>query len=61
MRGSIRYEMDHLKKKLKRRNPEKLKSAELVEMPEAHPLFVTVEGGTEEWEKIAKESRLPSR
>ncbi len=59
--GQLTYEMDHLKKKLKRRNPEKLKSADHVKIPQAHPLFVTVEGGPEEWEKVANRSRLPPR
>ncbi len=52
-RGQLKYEMDRLKKKLERRNPEKLKLAEHVEIPAAHPLFIAVEGGPEGWEKVA--------
>lgn len=47
--GQLRYELEHLGAKLRRRNP-----AWLVEPaePEAHPLFIVVDGGIAEWERV---------
>jgi len=47
--GQLRYEADHLRAKLRRRNPAWLAG---VETPAAHPLFVVVEGGIAEWERV---------
>ena len=49
------YELNHLRKKLKKRDPSKLRSLSHVRLPKAHPLFRTVIGNIEEWEKIAPE------
>jgi hypothetical protein len=53
-RGQLAYEWKHLKKKLDRRAPLKLKAVQNVAKPLAHPLFRVVPGGVEPWEKINK-------
>ena len=50
-RGQLKYEITHLKKKLKIRDPSRLKSLKQVDVPKAHPLFVPIEGDIEEWER----------
>jgi hypothetical protein len=52
-RGQIGYEWDHLRRKLQTRDAERLKSLEAVVSPDAHPVFVVVEGDVESWEKRA--------
>lgn len=47
-RGQLEFEYSHLKKKLKLRDPVRLKN--LPEKPKAHPLFRVVAGGIAEWE-----------
>jgi hypothetical protein len=47
----LRYEWEHLKKKLRRRDPERLKELSGTDFPETHPLFVIVEGPIEPWER----------
>jgi hypothetical protein len=53
-KGQVEYEMKHLKKKLKQRDPFKLKAFMLVKNCEVHPLFIVVEGEVEDWEVITK-------
>ena len=48
--GQLRYELAHLGAKLRRRNPKWRVEAE--ETPETHPLFIVVEGGVAEWERV---------
>jgi hypothetical protein len=50
--GQIQYEFDHLKSKLKIRDPEWLMKIQNVETPEVHPLFKSIEGAVESWEKV---------
>lgn len=50
-RGQIDYEWDHLRRKLAARDAERLKQLGAVVDPEAHPIFVVVEGDVEPWEK----------
>lgn len=50
--GQVDYELQHLMKKLKQREPERyllLKQANKIKL---HPLFKKVRGGVEEWEVI---------
>jgi hypothetical protein len=49
--GQLRYELNHLKAKLKVRNLSRYKTVCAVKKPRAHPLFRVVEGGVESWEK----------
>jgi hypothetical protein len=49
--GQLRYEIDHLKKKLKRRDSKKYDVIKNIIVPRPHPLFVKVKGKVEEWEK----------
>jgi hypothetical protein len=50
--GQLRYELDHLKKKLRSRDPNRLAPMKQLKIPEPHPLFSVVRGGIESWEKI---------
>jgi hypothetical protein len=50
-RGQVLYEWGHLKAKLARRDPTRLAQISGVEMPETHPLFETVDGTVEPWER----------
>jgi hypothetical protein len=54
-RGQLLYEWQHLKEKLKARDPKKYGEIKSVEEPEAHPIFKLIEGDVEAWE-IIKES-----
>lgn len=47
--GQLRYELEHLGAKLRRRNPGWLVEAA---EPEPHPLFIVVGGGVAEWERV---------
>lgn len=50
--GQLRYEREHLLKKLKRRNPARYKSLRRIREWDSHPLFRGVPGPVESWEKI---------
>jgi hypothetical protein len=50
-RGQLAYELAHLKRKLKSRNPTAYRALTRVMEPEPHPLFRVIEGGIAEWEK----------
>lgn len=50
--GQLDFEIKHLKAKLKLRDRKKLKELTAMKSFESHPLFKTVEGETEPWEKI---------
>jgi hypothetical protein len=51
-RGQLRYEREHLLKKLLARDPESWKALQDVGEPEPHPLFRAVPGEVEAWERI---------
>lgn len=51
-RGQLLYEWEHLKNKLRQRDPLRLARYEDLPEPEPHPLFIVVEGGPASWEKI---------
>ncbi len=53
-KGQIQFEFDHLKKKLKTREPEKYKKLLKVKQIEPHQMFKIVEGKIEGWEKSHK-------
>jgi len=48
--GQLRYEWEHLRKKLKKRDPAKLRA--LKGKPRLHPNFRTVPGPIADWEKV---------
>jgi len=49
--GQLRYEFEHLKTKLKQRDPVKYEEIKNIKVPEAHPLFMVVDGPVEHWER----------
>jgi hypothetical protein len=51
-RGQLLYEWKHLKRKLKHRDPKRLREINAKEIPEAHPLFKIIPGRVRDWEKI---------
>jgi hypothetical protein len=51
-KGQLDYEVKHLLRKLKIRDPKKFKELKSVKIFEAHPLFKIVKGKIEDWEKI---------
>jgi hypothetical protein len=52
--GQVKYETDHLRKKLQTRDPERLSMFLIETKIDAHPLFTIIEGEVEEWEKISE-------
>ena len=51
--GQINYEVKHLLKKLKIRDPKKFRELKSVDTTKPHPLFKIVPGDTEDWEIIS--------
>jgi hypothetical protein len=51
-RGQLLYEWKHLKRKLKKRDPKRLREFAKVKIPAPHPLFKIISGEVREWEKI---------
>jgi hypothetical protein len=51
-RGQLLYEWAHLKRKLKKRDPKRLREIASVKIPAPHPLFKIVPGEVREWEKV---------
>ena len=49
-RGQLRYEWEHLRGKLRQRDPAWYRAIEKVDEPEPHPLFQIIEGDIEDWE-----------
>jgi hypothetical protein len=49
--GQLRFELEHLKKKLEKRDPARYEKIERVKLPKPHALFVRVAGPVEAWEK----------
>ncbi len=48
----IKFEMNHLLKKLESRDPERFKKLSHISKIDSHPLFRIVDGDPEKWEKI---------
>ena len=51
-RGQLLYEWRHLKRKLKKRDPKRLRNLISVEIRAPHPLFRIVPGKVRDWEKV---------
>jgi len=52
-RGQLRYEWQHLRRKLRVRSPAWLRRLHAISVPHAHPMFRVVRGGIASWEIIA--------
>lgn len=50
-RGQLRYELEHLKAKLRARSPDRYESIKSLKNPQPHPLFEPVAGKIEQWER----------
>jgi hypothetical protein len=50
--GQIEYELEHLRSKLKNRDPTKYIELMNIKEPEPNPIFIVVEGDIETWEII---------
>lgn len=50
--GQLAYELDHLKNKLKQRDPALYQKIVDLAKPEPHPLFKVIAGGIEPWERL---------
>jgi hypothetical protein len=50
--GQIEYELEHLRSKLKNRDPTKYIELKNIKEPEPNPIFIVVEGDIETWEII---------
>ena len=50
--SQINFEIEHLKRKLKQRDREKLKEVIIAGQIQPHPLFTVIPGEIESWEKI---------
>jgi hypothetical protein len=51
-RGQLLYEWRHLKRKLKARDPARLRKLTSIKIPAPHPLFKIVPGKVRDWEKV---------
>ena len=49
--GQLAFELSHLKRKLKKRDPARYKRVVAVKECQSHPLFKVFSGGIESWEK----------
>jgi hypothetical protein len=54
-RGQLLYEWRHLKRKLKTRDPARLRELMSVKVPAPHPLFKIIPGRVREWEKVRQQ------
>ena len=50
--GQMKFEIDHLRKKLKTRDLKKFAELKSVRVFDAHPIFEIVDGDIEEWERL---------
>jgi hypothetical protein len=49
--GQLLYEWKHLRKKLRARSPQHFRRIEKLKIPDPHPIFQTVPGEIQPWEK----------
>jgi len=50
--GQLDFEINHLKAKLKKRDPKKWEEIQVITQFDPHPLFTVIRGNVEPWEKI---------
>ncbi len=55
--GQLRYELDHLKRKLKARSTGRYRELSGLRDPEPHPLFRVIRGKVEGWERMKGKAR----
>lgn len=55
-RGQLLYEWNHLRQKLRKRDPRRYQEMEGIREPEPHPLFYIINGDIEDWEIRASHS-----
>ena len=53
--GQLKYELEHLKAKLRQRDMQRFESIADLELPLAHPLFEVLPGEVEDWERVRAE------
>lgn len=53
-RGQIEYELQHLRYKLKLRDPVKYSEIKELKVPDTNPVFTVVDGDVEPWELIRR-------
>ena len=51
-RGQLLYEWEHLRQKLARRDPQRLRKIGDLKAPAPHPLFRIIPGPVRDWEKV---------
>lgn len=51
-RGQLRYEWEHLLRKLRVRDPAAFRAASSVRRPRAHPVFRLIPGRIRDWERV---------
>jgi len=51
-RGQLKFEWEHLRRKLQKRDPVNLREVGAVKVVKPHPMFRVVAGGVEVWERI---------
>jgi hypothetical protein len=47
----LEFELAHLKRKLEKREPQKLQEINHIITPEPHPLFLIIQGAIASWER----------
>lgn len=55
--GQLLFEWEHLKKKLRGRDPRKAEESEAAVIPQVHPLFRIIPGERRSWEKTVEENK----
>jgi hypothetical protein len=60
-RGQLDYEWQHLKRKLKHRDPSRLKRFGSLSRPDPHPQFRVVAGGIAKWETVLPNGRYSAK
>lgn len=50
--GQLHYELEHLKNKLRLRDPDRYRVVSKLEQPLPHPLFKVLPGEVENWERV---------
>ncbi|MBN1522343.1 MAG: hypothetical protein JW928_07405 [Candidatus Aureabacteria bacterium] len=56
--GQLQYEFQHLKRKLRKRDPSKYFELFEIKKIEPHPLFKVIKGSIESWEKVEKKIKV---
>jgi len=54
--GQLVFELQHLRKKLRTRNPEKCSEIAPLKVPDPHPIFMRIPGQIEAWEKRTRKT-----